>query len=138
MLKLQPKDSPDQRIRDEFASVGGAMSTASFAKHLIDSGFWDSEELDAFAVKAVQGQIRSALKKHDAMALPFAGQTTDKDEDGAPVWKQRNLWSYETYELNVATRLTQSESLYTEAQKLSDECELKFGRSPMGAEQVAA
>lgn len=138
MLKTQAETSIDQRIRDEFAAIGGGMSTAAFARHCREQGFWDADELEAMELRSIQSVIRKSLTKHDEMALPFAGQTTEKDDDGAPIWKQRSLWSYETYELNILNRLAQSETLHTEATNLSQECAARFGRSPMTVQMRAA
>lgn len=137
MLKLQPETSIDQRIRDEFTAIGGGMSTAVFARHCLDQGFWDSGEIEALALRNIQSLIRKSLTKHDDMALPFAGQTTEKDESGSPIWKQRSLWSYEAYELNILNRLTQSDTLLSEATNLSQECIARFGHSPLSQAQAA-
>lgn len=138
MLKVQPEQSIDQRIREEFESVGGGMSTASFSRHLLDAGFWNADEIESLALRNIQSIVRKALTKHDGMALPFAGQTAEKDESGAPIWTQRKFWSYEAYELNIVSRLTQSETLYVEATNLDRECKTRFGRSPMAQERQAA
>ncbi len=138
MLKVQPETSIDQRIRDEFDAVGGGMSTAAFARHCLDAGFWDADEVEALALRNIQSLIRKSLTKHDATALPFAGQTIEKDEDGAPIWRQRRFWSYETYELNIISRLTQSDTLLNEAANLSQECTARFGHSPMDPASRAA
>lgn len=128
MLSTMPAVSRDQRIRDAFAQAG-AMTTGEFARHCIEIGIYTEEDLESFAIQHVQSEVRKALKRPDLTGLPFAGQTTEK-VDGAAVWKQRNLWTYDDYAVNIRELITQRDTLHTEAVKLSDECRERFGIAP--------
>lgn len=137
VIAPQPIRSIEERIRDEFAAVGGSMAKPSFAQHCIDKELWTAEELDAFSFKHVLSLVGGALRQHDKTGLPFAGKTTEKDEDGANVWKQRKLWGYPDYERNILPRQAQGETLIREAELLANECRMRFGRSPLDTAQAA-
>jgi hypothetical protein len=130
MLQPFPEKSKDDQIRDEFLAVGGAMGTRSFAVHCIDVGFWSDDELLSFQVGEAQNKIRVALKHFDRNGLPFAGQTTARDDENAPVWTVRQLWLFPDYELNVHELVTQRDTLHDRAVKLCHECRERFGHAP--------
>lgn len=127
------RDAPgrDQQIRDLFATLGGSMTTAQFARECIEYGIWSDVEQDRIIIRAAQSEIRRALKVEDAAGLPTAGKTTDTDDDGAPVWKARQLWLFEDYELNILDLVGQRDELHGNALKLAVECEVRYGRAPM-------
>lgn len=131
MLKVQPEKSLDRRIREEFETVGGGMSTAAFAEHCIEAGVWTDEEIEAFTLRSAQSEVRRALKKPDVFGLPFAGKTTESDEEtGAPVWQQRTFWTYDDYAMNIHDLIAQRDTLHHEAHHLASECNAKFGKAP--------
>lgn len=130
MLKAMPEKSRDVRIREEFSLVGGAMSTSRFTHHCREVGIWDADEWESLAFRAAQNFVRHALRKPDESGLPFAGQTTIGDEQGAKVWRRRTLWEFADYELNVKELLGQRDRLHETAVALLDECRDRFGRVP--------
>ena len=88
-------------------------------------------------VRGVQADIRKALKTKDRGGLPFAGQTTEADEDGAPMWRVRQEWLFPDYEMNVRALAAQRDLLQWEAVALVNECRDRFGVAP-SLEPVAA
>lgn len=130
MLTVQPIESASERIRDEFKRIGGGLSTAAFAAHCIESGIWTEDEVARFALRGAQSAVRSALKEDDERGLPFAGQTTEKDDTGAHLWQLRFLWDFDTYGLNIADLEQQSRTLAHKATKLRVECAERFGVVP--------
>lgn len=139
MLRTMPIVSKQQMIRDEFERVG-PMTTQAFARHCIDVGIWDADEIGAFAVRAAQAQIRLALKAPDATGLPFAGPTMargDAEEEaeseepgGASRWAQRSFWAYDDYALNIREAIKQRNILDFHARELANECRDRFGIAP--------
>lgn len=130
MLKPWPEKSREQQIRDEFSSLGNGMSTARFAQHCLDAGFWSEDEQRGFILRNAQSEVRKALKKHDASGLPFAGQTVHNDEDGGAIWAPRLMWFFDDYTLNVGELVTQRNTLHLEAIALAEECFTRFGMAP--------
>ena len=129
MLSPMPFESREHRIRQLFDQLG-PMTTADTAKRCVDAGIFSEEEVIAFGMRSIQAEVRKALKRADQSGLPFAGQTTNSDDTGAAVWSQRAFWLYDDYDLNVRESMTHIRSMYTEAVKLADECEDRFGRRP--------
>lgn len=125
-----PIESEERRVRKFFAESGGAMSTAAFARLALSRGVWTEQELDRFTLQSAQARIRRYLKKPDASGLPFAGQTVDHDESDAPIWKQRFLWDFEDYTLNVKELASQLNQRYWSAIGLINECRDRYGRVP--------
>lgn len=141
MLTPMPMLSRDERIRQEFERVG-PMSMNRFALHCLSAGIWPDHEVSRFAVNAAQAICRKALKHPDASGLPFAGQTTIRDEadsegtDGesekAPLqWAQRSFWGYDDYALNIQEGLIQRDAIHFHVIDLADECRGRFGRAPL-------
>lgn len=131
MLTPFPEKSLDQRIRNEFELIGGSIATAPFVHHCREAGIWSDDEWDGLAFREAQAAVRRALKAPDRQGLPFAGQTAEKEEDGAGhVWRQRKLWFFADYETNIAELKRQRDSCHWTAVALADECRDRFGRSP--------
>ena len=131
MLSVQEPVEPRQtRIRALFQHLGGGMGTATFAHTCIDQGLYTDNDLKRFQLRAVQSEIRAALKATDAAGLPFAGITTEQDEDGAPVWQQRVLWGFEDYVLNIRQVFAQRDECHASGVKLIEECRRRFGKGP--------
>lgn len=133
MLKVQPIESVNERIRQEFAERGNGLSASAFAQHCIDAGFWESEDLDSFTLKEASRIVKAALNKHDRQGLPFAGETTEQDDDGAPVWKQRTFWNLETYGVQIEKREKRAHTELAEAALLRKEALERFGVLPFSA-----
>ncbi len=74
--------------------------------------------------------MREALRECDIRGLPFAGRTSATDGEGAPVWEQRELWDYGTYELNVNQHVTLAKTNHSVAKLMAYECFEKFGKAP--------
>jgi hypothetical protein len=125
-LHGQPAKSRAERIRDLF--TGG--STAELAHICIEAGLWTDDEMKRFQFRAAQNECRAALKEKDSSGLPFAGQTTTRDDEGATIWRTRNLWAYDDYEINVKELVLQRDECQVMALALVKECSTRFGRSP--------
>lgn len=130
-LKQQPTESIGSRIRAEFEECGNGRSAAAFAQHCIDSGFWGRDALATFTLKEATRIVRVALNKKDARGLPFAGETTERDEDGSRVWAMRSFWSLETYGAISRRLRTEGQTLISEADALDAEAFEKFGVFPL-------
>lgn len=124
-----PPEAREVRIRRLFGELGGSMTTREFAGECINAGVWTENELSSIQIRGVQSEIRLALRKSDSAGLPFAGQTTERP-DGQPVWKQRPLWLFADYELNICELVSQRDECHATALKLADECADKFGSAP--------
>lgn len=126
MLIVQPVESMGQRIREEFRRVSG-LSANAFAQHCIDAGLWTDDELEAIQLRGVAQIVKRELRARDKQRLPFAGQTTETDDDGAPIWKQRRFWDLDTYLLNISNLETKASTMFEEASALRDEVVDRFG-----------
>jgi|SRR6185437_9139203 len=125
-LKIQQPDGPrDQRIRDEFAN--NQMSLSAFTHHCAARGFWTPEEVDAYAFRAQQNEIRRALKIRTENGLPFAGPTTKMDESGAPIWSQRAFWDLDDYVGNIRELKDQAETMIAIAEEMIREAIYRYG-----------
>lgn len=123
--------SRDSRILEEFKRIGGGMSTSAFARHLMSmTDIFSFDERERWELHGAQAAVRESLRKRDGSGLPSAGQTTAKDETGAPVWTVRQEWLFADYELNVRDLAKQRDTLHDEAVKLADECEGRYGQRP--------
>lgn len=126
--------NPEQSYHDEilrvFREAGEPIPTRVLAHRCVEAGVFPSDWLESAAIRAVQNVCREALKTSDIHGLPFAGRTTMSDDDGSPLWAQRELWDYETYAINIAEHEGQARANIKKARLLADECREKFGRSP--------
>jgi len=125
-LEPQPIKPRAERIRDLFSG----SSTAELAHICLDAGLWSDSDLKRFQFRAAQNECRAAIKERDTSGLPYAGQTTARDEEGAIIWQPRLLWTFDDYALNVAELVEQREECHATALKLSRECGQRYGRSP--------
>lgn len=116
-------------IRRVFADVG-PVSTRTLARKCIDADVFDAAWLESATVRAVQRECRKALRETDGIGLPFAGKTTETDDDGSPVWAQRELWDRETYYLNIEQHIDQRDRNHDRAVLLHNECLRKYGEAP--------
>ncbi len=121
-----PLPPREDRIRALFKNVG-PMGTLNLARACVADGIYTDVELDLMHLRAIQGDVRDALKKNDAKGLPANGHTTDRDDDGAPVWKARELWSPEDYVVNVRELVGQRNTLNRQAVLLAEECAERHG-----------
>jgi hypothetical protein len=131
MLTVQLLESTrGQRIRDEFAAIGGGMTTAEFAQHCIDAGIWTDHELGTFALRAAQAEVRRELKALDAVGLPFAGKTAENTDDGAPIWRQRSFWRPTDYAVNIIDLRGKADTMNYQADAMESECIKRYGIVP--------
>lgn len=131
MLTTFPEKSLDQRIRDEFERVGSTTATAPFVHHCREAGVWSDDEWETLAFREAQAVVRRALKAVDESGLQFAGQTSEKDEEaGGAIWKQRALWVYADYAINISEHIRQRDSNHWAAVALADECRMRYGQAP--------
>lgn len=105
-------------------------STRTTAQRCIDAGVFSQEWLESAAIRSAQAAVRKALKTCDIQGLPIAGKTNVVDDNGAPVWVQRELWDYDTYALNIGQYVDQGDANYQKAADLAVECRTKYGRAP--------
>ncbi len=82
------------------------------------------------ATSHAQALVRRALTATDKRGLPFAGPTSDRSEEGSPLWCQRALWSFEDYALNIRERTAQRDECHRNAWLLAEECRQRYGRAP--------
>lgn len=118
------------RILSAFRSSDGPLSTRALALRCIDNGVFPTEWLQSASVRAAQEECRSVLKSCDIHGLPIAGKTSQRDEDGAPLWLQREMWDYDTYALNISQYLDKRDQNHQKALLLQDACRKKFGMAP--------
>lgn len=127
-LQMQTPAPPrEQRIWEVFQARGGALTTADLARACIADGVFEQSDLDRHAFQWAQDTCRRALKDRDRAGLPKAGQTGVTDDDGAPVWQMRSLWSEATYALNIGEYVGQRDQNHVIAVKLAAECEVRHG-----------
>ncbi len=119
-----------ERVRQLFEAIGGTMSTSMFAQECIDRGIYGEEDRERAFFRFAQGDIRKHLKAPDKSGLPFAGQTMDVAEDGQHLWKQRNLWTFADYEINITEHLRNRDENHRAAKELRNECFDRFGEAP--------
>lgn len=117
-------------ILDVFRSAGEPLSTRTLALRCISEGVFPEDWQANALVRAAQEECRSVLKGCDIHGLPFAGKTTLSDDDGAPLWVQRDLWDFDTYALNIGEYLRQRDQNHEKALLLRNECRSRFGRAP--------
>ena len=127
ILSPQHELPRDERIRVAFAD--NQMSLSSFTHFLADAGFWSEAELGSFAFRAQLSEVRRALKTRDESNLPFAGPTTLRDDEGAPVWTQRRLWALSDYGTNIAEYGKKIQQRSEIRQALIREAISRFGES---------
>lgn len=127
-LEVQTPTIPrDRRIRELFSDHGGEMSTVDFAQVCIDEGVWSEWELKRMVLRNAQEEIRRALRTKDQGGLPFAGPTTTRTDDGAPVWRMRQGWLFEDYSQNIREHIAQRDEAHAVALKLATECAARYG-----------
>lgn len=131
------KSSRKQQIRDLFNRVG-PTSTRALVELCFDEGIYTDADAATAKVRAYQGEIREALSVSDDAGMPQAGQSTERDEDNHPLWKQRGIWEFDDYELNVRTLVVQRDTGHVQAVRLAAECERRFGLPIVISELPAA
>ena len=123
------------RIRVEFAAVGGVMSTRRFARHLLRRGFYTADDLAARQLRALQADIRHALAAEGPDGLPFAQPVgsdpgEDTSENAAPVWKQLALFTYAELAALLVRRRAEIRRQVVRYRRLHDYCRVRFGKAP--------
>lgn len=125
LAKRAVRDSRKEQIRKLFKRVG-ATSTRGLAKLCIDEGIFSDTDVENAALTTFQNVVRDSLSEDDDTGLPFAGQTATFDVDHQRLWKQRALWEYDDYVVNVEEHITQRDAGHVMAVRLADECEQRF------------
>jgi hypothetical protein len=123
---------PD-RIRAEFAAVGGVMGTRAFARHLLRRGFYTAAALRHRQLQAVQAEIRRALAAETPQGLPYAQPVAVDVGDEAippPVWKQLSLFTYRELAALLTRRRAELVRDRVRYRRLHDYCRARFGRVP--------
>jgi len=123
------------RLRAEFARVGGVMSTRRFARHLLRRGFYTADDLAARQFRALQADIRHALAAEGPDGLPFAQPVGPEPGDGAgdegvPVWKQLALFTYRELAALLVRRRAEIRRQVVRYRRLHDYCRVRFGKVP--------
>jgi hypothetical protein len=121
------------RIRAEFAAVGGVMRTRAFARHLLRRGFYSADALKTRQLRAVQADIRRALAAETPNGLPFAQPVEADDGDdpsAAPVWKQLALFKYRELAALLTRRRAEIARDLVRYRRLLDYCRVRFGQAP--------
>ena len=123
----------------EALQVRGQGSAKTLARWCLNSGVFEDEDIAKAEVDWATRIVREALREHDSSGLPFAGQTSIKDEDGGRVWAQRELWKAEDYEVNIHEHIRNRDANHLIAQKLQRECHERHGKWwDLGAKDDAA
>ena len=123
------------RIRVEFAALGGVMSTRRFARHLLRRGFYTADYLKARQLRALQADIRHALAAEGPDGLPFAQPVgpdpgEDTSETAPPVWKQLALFTYAELAALLVRRRAEIRRQVVRYRRLHDYCRVRFGTAP--------
>ena len=131
---LTPEESRSkaERAWDIYLEMGGG-ALADWADAVIDADLFTSDELAKFTRDGVIGWLRPIAKKKDSSGLPRAGQTTDKNEAGQPIWMPRQMWLFDTYELQIQEHWDNIDEETDAVDLLLIECRNRFGRVPVRA-----
>ncbi len=122
--EIQDSGARATKIRTLFH--GGTI--AAHAEVCIDRGVWTETELRGKALRACKEEIRTALSA-EVDGLPWAGETEFKEE-GQPVWRQIDLWEYETFAFNITRRMSQASADIEAINRMVNRCLERFGRAP--------
>lgn len=128
LVSEEPGLPRDQRIRNLFEK-SGPLSTRALAALCIAEGIFTEADQANAHLQAFQKVVRAALSATDEFGLPRAGRSTECDEDGAPVWKQRRFWIFEDYAANISELIKKRNTEHTQAVRLIAECENRFKKS---------
>jgi hypothetical protein len=112
------------RIRELFH--GGTI--AAHTEICIDNDVWTDSELRGKALRACKEEVRTALST-EVDGLPWAGETPQKEE-GSPVWRQLDLWDFETYVFNINRRKVQTGADVEVINRMAERCYERFGKAP--------
>ncbi len=103
-------------------------SIPALAHIAIDKGIYTLEMLNAKAYEWARADCQAAMRKRGPDGKPFAGPTEETDEENdAPVWKQRRLWTEDNYDFNCALHMGQSGGQYHTARLLDKERIQRYG-----------
>ena len=125
------RDSRKSQIIGVFVNSGGAMSTRQLARACIDDGVYSQIELDNYAIRAVQNEVREALKTTDLQTgLPLAGPSVERDDEGQSLWKQLALWNEDDSLFNISERDKQARADLIMLHRLADNHKIRWGYRP--------
>ena len=105
---------------------GGTI--AAHTEACIDHDVWTKTELRGKALRACKEEVRAALSA-EADGVPWAGETP-VTEEGAPVWRQLELWDFETYVFNITRRKAQTGADILVINRMVARCFERFGKAP--------
>ena len=114
------------KIRSIFTS---GTTIAAHTERCIDAGLWSDFEIRAKATKACRDEVRDALGEIRNDGLPFAGPTGAR-QDGAPVWRQMEFWSYDDYVYNYNEYKSRGGSNIQVANRIAEHCRGRYSRGP--------
>jgi hypothetical protein len=83
----------------------GGLSLKSWARISIQRGVF-SEEFNAGALQVrAERELAKFSREDDEYGLPRFGRTTMADDDGDPIYAQRELWDRDSALLNIQARV---------------------------------
>lgn len=133
---MKPEFGEDARPRDKKKRAAiirslfiSGRTIAAHTEYCIDAALWTKLELRAKATKACRDEVRDALGDLAEDGMPFAGSTAER-KDGAPVWKQRDVWLFEDYVYNCAEYAERVGANAEIHNRLADECHRRYGMGP--------
>lgn len=129
MSRTNKRPNHEQAIRDVIAEIG-LCSTRTLARACLDRGLYGDDERERIFIHAVQADCRRALSAPTPSGLPFAGPTSQRDEDGAPLWVQPQFWTYEDCCVNLERRATGIKGEYQVYLHIHDYTIETFGKAP--------
>jgi len=105
------------RIRAIFQS---GQTVAATTELCLDADLWSKNEIRNKATTACRNEVRAALGELQD-GVPFAGPTGAR-EDGAPVWRQMEFWSYDDYVYNYQEYRGRGGSNIAVANHIAERC----------------
>lgn len=120
------KDTRAVKIRALFVA---GRTVAAHSEYCIDNGLWTDVEIRGKAMKAIRDEVREALGALDDDGMPFAGPTPER-ADGAPVWRQREFWTFDDYVYNYSEYRNRAGANIEVANRIATECRERNGKGP--------
>lgn len=116
------------RIRELFVF---GRTIAAHTEYCIDKGLWSPAEMRSKATGGCRNEVRAALGALMENRLPFAGQTTERDEDTkAPIWRQIEFWEKDDYYLNNKAYIDRGSDNIEIGNRIASDCWRRYGDGP--------
>jgi hypothetical protein len=117
-----------ERIRELFVA---GTTVAAHTEYCIDQELWTAAEMRAKATGGCRNEVRAALGAIMGNGLPFAGQTTERDEEAkAPIWRQIEFWEKPDYYLNNRAYIDRGGDNVGVGNRIASDCWRRYGDGP--------